>query len=72
MVLFFTTSVWLVINRDVVRARLAGDHLSAITRPGVGTGAIHAAEKAADGSLIFLREVEPTLGDVFLALAADQ
>jgi hypothetical protein len=46
--------------------------LCAIKRPGVGAGGIHAAVEAARGRLIALREVEPTLEDVFLALAAEQ
>jgi len=72
MVLFFTTSVWLAINRDVVRARQAGDHLSTITRRGAGADAIRVAVHAAGGKLVSLQEVEPTLEDVFLALEAEQ
>ena len=50
---------------DVLRAGLAGDHLRAITPPGVGAEALHAALPG-----VRVEPAEPSLEDVFLALAA--
>ena len=52
-------------SRDVLRAGLAGDHLRAITLPGVGAEALHAALPGGR-----VEPAEPSLEDVFLALAA--
>ncbi len=53
----------------VARARLAGDHLSAITAEGVEAAALAELIRAAGGALTSLEAVDPTLEDVFLALA---
>jgi ABC-2 type transport system ATP-binding protein len=61
---------------QVVRARLASDHLSAITRAAAdGTSldetGLAAVIAQAGGTDIHLEHVEPTLEDVFLALALE-
>jgi ABC-2 type transport system ATP-binding protein len=53
----------------VQRARLAGDHLSAITFPNVDEAALHQALQAAGVEKMILQVVDATLEDVFLALA---
>jgi ABC-2 type transport system ATP-binding protein len=53
----------------VLRAGLAGDHLRAITSTGVGVEALQAALEEAGLHFFSLQKVEPTLEDVFLALA---
>jgi ABC-2 type transport system ATP-binding protein len=53
----------------VLRAGLAGDHLRAITPTGVGVEALQAALEEAGLHFFRLQKVEPSLEDVFLALA---
>ncbi len=53
----------------VTRAGLSGDHLRAITLPGVDVNALHAALGAAGVTVAAVDAVEPSLEDVFLALA---
>jgi hypothetical protein len=48
------------------------DHLRAITPPDVGEAALHAYLDEATIRNVSLERVEPTLEDVFLALAARQ
>lgn len=56
----------------VLRAGLVSDHLRAITPPDVGEAALHAYLDEAIIRNVSLERVEPTLEDVFLALAARQ
>jgi ABC-2 type transport system ATP-binding protein len=53
----------------VTRAGLAGDHLRAITGPEMDAGVLRTALSAAGGAVTSVELVEPTLEDVFLALA---
>ena len=53
----------------VLRVGLAGDHLRAIARPGLGAKALRRAVKARGAALLSVERGEPTLEDVFLALA---
>jgi len=53
----------------VVRARLAGDHLSVITRPEIENTHLEAVLRAGGLEGVRLQRVEATLEDVFLALA---
>jgi ABC-2 type transport system ATP-binding protein len=61
----------------VLRVGLAGDHLRAITRPGLGADALKRAVQANGGALslskgprpLAVERGEPTLEDVFLSLA---
>ena len=55
----------------VVRARLAGDHLSAITRGSLQVSDLEAVIKQAGGIRVEVERVEPSLEDVFLALALE-
>ena len=55
----------------VLRARLAGDHLSAITRRGTPQSELEVILKDTGAENIELEQVEPNLEDVFLALALD-
>jgi ABC-2 type transport system ATP-binding protein len=55
----------------VLRAGLAGDHLRAITTAETGEAALEGALEASGAEGIQLSRVEPTLEDVFLALAVD-
>ncbi len=55
----------------VIRAGLAGDHLRAVTRPDVQRGDLKRALKASGARGVKIAPVEPTLEDVFLALAGD-
>jgi ABC-2 type transport system ATP-binding protein len=55
----------------VIRARLAGDHLSAITRGSLDKLELEAVIAAAGGTQIEIEQVEPNLEDVFLALALE-
>jgi ABC-2 type transport system ATP-binding protein len=55
----------------VVRAGLAGDHLRAITRPGAADDALEASLSAKGFPGARQESVEPSLEDVFLALAGD-
>jgi ABC-2 type transport system ATP-binding protein len=55
----------------VVRARLAGDHLSAITRGSLQVSDLETVIKEAGGTQIEIERVEPSLEDVFLALALE-
>ncbi len=55
----------------VQRARLAGDHLSAIASEGFGRREIEQVVRAVGGELVSLRRIEPSLEDVFLALACE-
>ncbi len=55
----------------VQRTRLSGDHLSAITYESFGKKEIKQAVAAAGGELISIRRIDPTLEDVFLALACE-
>ncbi len=57
---------------QILRTRLAGDHLSAITAEDVDPSGLSDIIRSAGGSNITLERVEPTLEDVFLALAQDQ
>lgn len=54
---------------DVIRARLAGDHLSAITPANVSAADLQAIISASGGEAGRIEQVEPTLEDVFLSLA---
>ncbi|MDD5468142.1 MAG: ABC transporter ATP-binding protein [Anaerolineales bacterium] len=56
-------------NLHVQRAGLAGDHLRAITPQQVSRGALVEHLRAAGFTGIRVRQVEPSLEDVFLALA---
>ena len=53
----------------IQRARLAGDHLSAITGADVTSDGLKKIIRKAGGSQITVERVEPSLEDVFLALA---
>ncbi len=53
----------------VLRAGLAGDHLRAITQPEMGSGEMQSALQEAGILQVRIEPVEPTLEDVFLALA---
>jgi ABC-2 type transport system ATP-binding protein len=53
----------------VVQARLAGDHLSAITREGTSQQQLEELIAQAGGINISIERVEPSLEDVFLSLA---
>ena len=55
----------------VLRAGLVSDHLRAITPPGITSGAIekHLTERGINNTQV--EKVEPTLEDVFLALASE-
>jgi ABC-2 type transport system ATP-binding protein len=55
----------------VWRTTLASDHLRAITDPGLEASSLEAALQAAGLSEVRLSRVQPTLEDVFLALAGD-
>jgi ABC-2 type transport system ATP-binding protein len=54
----------------VLRAGLAGDHLRAITPPGVGADELQRVLSEAGFQSVRIEPVEPTLEDVFLAVAA--
>ncbi|MCL5273616.1 MAG: ABC transporter ATP-binding protein [Chloroflexi bacterium] len=54
---------------NVLRAGLAGDHLRAITTPDVDEHALRNMLTAAGAAVTSIERVEPTLEDVFLALA---
>ncbi len=54
----------------VLRAGLAGDHLRAITPAGVEAQELQTQLSQAGIDLVQVERVEPTLEDVFLALAA--
>jgi ABC-2 type transport system ATP-binding protein len=56
----------------VLRARLAGDHLSAITRPEMDEGDLSAIISACGGNPLRINRTEPTLEDVFLSLALEK
>lgn len=53
----------------VIRTGLAGDHLRAITQKSVGASDLLAAIQAVHTGQVEITQVEPTLEDVFLALA---
>jgi ABC-2 type transport system ATP-binding protein len=53
----------------VLRTGLAGDHLRAITAPGVNADALRTVLASASIAVTALDQVEPTLEDVFLSLA---
>ncbi len=53
----------------VLRAGLAGDHLRAVTKPGIRQGDLRSALEALGGNHVQITRAEPTLEDVFLALA---
>jgi ABC-2 type transport system ATP-binding protein len=53
----------------VLRVGLAGDHLRVIARPGLGAKALRRAVQARGPALRSVERGEPTLEDVFLALA---
>ncbi len=53
----------------VLRAGLAGDHLRAVTESGIRKGDLQQALDALGGNHIQITRAEPTLEDVFLALA---
>ena len=55
----------------VVRARLAGDHLSAITHGSLQKEDLEAVIKEAGGTQVKVEKVEANLEDVFLALALE-
>ena len=57
---------------SVVRAGLAGDHLRAITRAGAGTDELQARLTARGFRNVRQEAVEPSLEDVFLALAGEE
>jgi ABC-2 type transport system ATP-binding protein len=59
-------------HADIQRARLAGDHLSVIVNPGVKAGKLKKIIESGGAGTIELKRVEPTLEDVFLALAKEQ
>jgi len=54
----------------VLRAGLAGDHLRAVTEPGIREGDLQRSLGALEGNDIQITRAEPTLDDVFLALAS--
>ncbi|MBL7161565.1 MAG: ABC transporter ATP-binding protein [Anaerolineales bacterium] len=54
----------------VLRAGLAGDHLRAVTESDIRQGDLKRALGVLEGNHIQITRVEPTLEDVFLALAA--
>jgi ABC-2 type transport system ATP-binding protein len=56
----------------VLRARLAGDHLSAITRPELDESGLSAIISACGGTPLRINRTEPTLEDVFLSLALEK
>jgi ABC-2 type transport system ATP-binding protein len=58
-------------ERAVVRAGLAGDHLRAITRPGASADDLRARLASRGFAGVRVEVVEPSLEDVFLALAGD-
>ena len=58
-------------SSGVLRAGLAGDHLRAITRPDVQKQDISSALIALKANDIRIQQAEPTLEDVFLALASN-
>jgi len=53
----------------VLRAGLAGDHLRAVTEPGIHEADLRRALEALGGNHVQIGRVEPTLEDVFLSLA---
>jgi ABC-2 type transport system ATP-binding protein len=53
----------------ILRTGLAGDHLRAITGPDIQAHQLGAALKALESNEVRIERVEPTLEDVFLALA---
>lgn len=55
----------------VLRAGLAGDHLRAITPPGVSSRSLGDALRQAGVQALRIERAEPTLEDVFLALSQD-
>jgi ABC-2 type transport system ATP-binding protein len=57
--------------QGVIRAGLAGDHLRAITAEGVGEEALMGALRAAGARAPHIERTEPSLEDVFVALAGD-
>ncbi|MCJ7625920.1 MAG: ABC transporter ATP-binding protein [Anaerolineaceae bacterium] len=59
-------------HADIQRARLAGDHLSVIVNPGVKAGKLKKIIEKGGAQHIELKRVQPTLEDVFLALAKEQ
>lgn len=59
-------------NSAVIRARLAGDHLSAITQKNISLQELKTIIQEAGGKNIRLEAMEPTLEDVFLSLAQDK
>jgi len=56
----------------VLRAGLTGDHLRAITPPKADVQAIQSALWQAGVKSVHMEQVEPTLEDVFLALASSK
>jgi len=56
----------------VLRAGLTGDHLRAITPPKADVQAIQSALRQAGVKSVHMEQVEPTLEDVFLALASSK
>lgn len=56
-------------TQGVIRAGLAGDHLRAITAQGVGEGGLMGALRAAGARAPHIESTEPSLEDVFIALA---
>jgi hypothetical protein len=62
----------LEVESQVLRAGLAGDHLRAISRPGVAEGDLRRALEAKGFRQVRQERVEASLEDVFLALAADE
>ena len=56
----------------VLRAGLTGDHLRAITPPKADVQAIQSALRQAGVKSVHMERVEPTLEDVFLALASSK
>ncbi len=56
----------------VLRAGLAGDHLRAITPANVASDDLLKHLRTADMQNLRIEKVEPTLEDVFLALAVDE
>ena len=54
----------------VLRAGLAGDHLRAITEPDIGEQDLSTALQSLKDTGIRIQQAEPTLEDVFLALAS--
>ncbi|MCE1255215.1 MAG: ABC transporter ATP-binding protein, partial [Anaerolineae bacterium] len=55
----------------VLQARLAGDHLSAITPKEVGETALQDLIKSVGGAKVQIEAVEASLEDVFLSLALE-